>query len=170
MGNFVALFIGNCVSCISISPRQQGEVLQIVKLDGKIAKLTAPVLVKDLSTNLVYYVLPAAAAAAMSPERVPSTSGQSEQSDGVKKRIKIVITKQQLQQLLSKSVSVEEILAGTNKETCQDRGLDSPRNWRPRLDSIPEGRNVSIRNFSRLAESPSVSHFVVLCSYQIVTS
>lgn len=165
MGNFVALSIGNCVSCISISPRQQGKVLQIVKLDGKIANLTAPVLVKDLSTNLVgsgislskgdskrlplnhelklgkvYYVLPAAAAA-MSPERVPSTAGQSEQSDGVKKRIKIVITKQQLQQLLSKSVSVEEILAGTNKETCQDRGLDSPRNWRPRLDSIPEGND-----------------------------
>lgn len=52
----------------------------------------------------------------MSPERGPSTASQSEQSDGVKKRIKIVITKQQLQQLLSKSLSVEEVLAGSEKE------------------------------------------------------
>ncbi|KAI3410531.1 uncharacterized protein J3R85_018730 [Psidium guajava] len=170
MGNFAALCRGYCVSCISISTRQQGKALQIVKLDGKIAKLAAPVLVKDLSTNLggssgislskgdakqlplnyelkpgkVYYVLPAAAAAAaatISPERVPSPAGQSEQSGGVKKRIKIVITKQQLQQLLSKSVSVEEVLIGIDKGDCQDRGLGSPRNWKPRLDSIPEGND-----------------------------
>lgn len=170
MGNSVALSRGNCVSCISISARQQGKFLQIVKLDGKIIKLTAPVLVKDLSRNLggsgiglskgdskrllpnhmlnlgkVYYVLPADAAAAdtatMSPERGPSTASQSEQSDGVKKRIKIVITKQQLQQLLSKSLSVEEVLAGSEKGTSQGRGLDSPGNWRPRLDSIPEGND-----------------------------
>lgn len=167
MGNSVALSRGNCVSCISISARRQGKFLQIVKLDGKIIKLTAPVLVKDLSRNLggsgiglskgdskrlplnhvlnlgkVYYVLPAdAAAATMSPERGPSTASQSEQSDGVKKRIKIVITKQQLQQLLSKSLSVEEVLAGSEKGISQGRGLDSPGNWRPRLDSIPEGND-----------------------------
>ncbi|XP_030549099.1 uncharacterized protein LOC115754269 [Rhodamnia argentea] len=164
MGNFVALCRGNCASCLSISTRQQGKVLQIVKLDGKIAELTTPVLVKDLSTNLggsgislskgdgkrlppnhklklgkVYYVLPAAAT--IGPERVPSPVGQSEQSDGVKKRIKMVITKQQLQQLLSKSVSVEEVLAGIEKGDRHDRGLDSPRNWRPQLDSIPEGND-----------------------------
>lgn len=169
MGNSVALRRGNCVPCIGISTTRQGKVLQIVKLDGKIAKLTAPVLVRDLSMDLVgsgiglsegdskqlplnhklklgkvYYVLPpaaVAAAATMSPERVPSPAGQSAQSDGVKKRIKIVITKQQLRQLLSKSVTVEEVLAGIKKGTCQDRGLDSPRNWRPRLDSIPEGND-----------------------------
>ncbi|KAF8008365.1 hypothetical protein BT93_K2133 [Corymbia citriodora subsp. variegata] len=167
MGNSVALCRGNCVSCVRISTRQQGKVLQIVKLDGKVTELTTPVLVKDLSTKLggsgigvsrgdskrllpnhklelgkAYYVLPAdATAATMSPEGVPSLAGQSEQSDSVKRRIKIVITKQQLQQLLSKSVSVEEVLGGIEKGTCQNRGLHSPRNWRPRLDSIPEGNN-----------------------------
>ncbi|MBA0773577.1 hypothetical protein Gotri_008844, partial [Gossypium trilobum] len=54
----------------------------------------------------------------------------------VKDRIKVVITKQELQQLLAKQVSVQEVLAGLEKRNGSF--VESPRNWKPKLDSILE--------------------------------
>ncbi|CAI9767748.1 unnamed protein product [Fraxinus pennsylvanica] len=50
------------------------------------------------------------------------------------KRIKVVITKQQLQALLSKRISVEEVL-GVYR-SCNS--VDSQTSWKPVLKSIPE--------------------------------
>lgn len=127
---------------------KRGGVLQVVKMDGKILEFTTPINVKDILVNFsgsgiglskedsehlppdyelkmgkVYYMLPSA--------------DVSSNNMGVK-RIKIVITKQQLQDLLAKQISVEDVLLGLEKRTCDD-SLDSPRNWKPKLESIPEG-------------------------------
>jgi hypothetical protein len=61
---------------------------------------------------------------------------EEEASSGGVKRIKVVITKQQLQQLLKKEISLEEVLLGLEQKSSS---LDSPRNWKPKLESIPEG-------------------------------
>ncbi|GLT48300.1 hypothetical protein SLA2020_219330 [Shorea laevis] len=156
--------MGNCLapcSCHGALKAKSKKVLQIEKMDGKMLEFKTPVLVKDVLVNFssvgiglsksarerlppdyelklgkVYYFLP------------PSSSGSTEASTArehnssmadtrAAKRIKVVITKQQLQQLLSKQVTTEEILAGPKKNNCYI--IDESTNWKPKLESIPEG-------------------------------
>ncbi|CAK7324272.1 unnamed protein product [Dovyalis caffra] len=153
--------LGHCVirppfigSCIRFPETKHEEVLQVVKTDGKVLEFSNPILVKDILVNFsgsgigltkeaiehlppsyelklgnVYHILPPA------PVISPVVDREEEASGGVK-RIKVVITKQQLQQLLTKEISVEEVLLGLEQKSSS---LDSPRNWKPKLESIPEG-------------------------------
>lgn len=57
---------------------------------------------------------------------------------GTCKRIKVVIKKQELQELLSKTISFEEVLSGILKR--EDRSINSPRSWKPQLETICEGK------------------------------
>ncbi|KAL3574694.1 hypothetical protein D5086_022795 [Populus alba] len=158
MGNCLA----HCVrppligSCIRIAEAKQEKVLQVVKTDGKVLEFSTQILVRDLLVNFsgsgigltqegieehhlppgyklnlgnVYYLLPSA------PVISPVIDGDDQASGGVK-RIKVVITKQQLQHLLTKEISVEEFLLGRAEKVLS---LDSPRNWKPYLEPIPEG-------------------------------
>lgn len=151
--------MGNCVApckpskglCITDVAGKRERVLQVVKMDGKVLEFSTPTIVKDilvnfsgtgiglskeasehlppnyeLKTGKVYYMLPADI----------SSTPHDDVDIGVK-RIKIVITKQQLQDLLTKQISVEDVLLGLEKQTCDS--LDSPKNWKPKLESIPEG-------------------------------
>lgn len=122
-------------------------MLKIVKMDGKVLEYKTSLLVKDLLVSFkgcgvgvtqkctqylppdyelklghFYYLLPL---------------DNLEPLDGVK-RIKVVISKQQLQELLSKKVSVEEVLLGS----MQRSAFGSPHSmssWRPVLETITEG-------------------------------
>jgi hypothetical protein len=153
--------MGNCVApcntskepCITDVAAKPERVLQVVKMDGKVLEFSMPTTVKDILVNFsgtgiglskeasehlppnyelkmgkVYYMLPA---------DISSTPDDVEKADIGVKRIKIVITKQQLQDLLTKQISVEDVLLGLEKRTCDS--LDSPKNWTPKLESIPEG-------------------------------
>ncbi|KAE8077623.1 hypothetical protein FH972_016172 [Carpinus fangiana] len=153
--------MGNCVApcktrkelCITDVAAKPERVLQVVKMDGKVLEFSMPTIVKDILVNFsgtgiglskeasehlppnyelkmgkVYYMLPA---------DISSTPDDVEKADRGVKRIKIVITKQQLQDLLTKQISVEDVLLGLEKRTCDS--LDSPKNWKPKLESIPEG-------------------------------
>ncbi|KAJ6418877.1 hypothetical protein OIU84_002116 [Salix udensis] len=157
MGNCLALcvrppFIG---SCVRVAEARHGRVLQVVKTDGKVLEFNTPILVRDILANFsgagiglaregiehhlppgyelklgnVYYILPSA------PVISPVVDGEDQASGGVK-RIKVVITKKQLQHLLTKEISVEEVLLGLEQKSSS---LDSPRNWKPNLEPIPEG-------------------------------
>ncbi|KAA3459973.1 Glutaminase-asparaginase [Gossypium australe] len=143
--------MGNCSAFLrAVKAKPDQKVIQVVKTDGKILEFRAPLLVKDvlvkfsgsgigLSTTVshhlpmnyelkmgkVYYILPAT--------EPPSTAVGT---GGSVKRIKVVITKQELQQLLAKQVSVQEVLAGLEKRNGSF--VVSPRNWKPKLDSILE--------------------------------
>ncbi|KAH8487726.1 hypothetical protein Peur_068984 [Populus x canadensis] len=158
MGNCLA---HNCVrppfigSCIGFPQAKHEKVLHVVKTDGKVLEFSAPILVKDIAVNFpgsgigltneaiehlppsyelklgnVYHVLPPP------PGTSPVVDREEEASSGGVKRIKVVITKQQLQQLLKKEISLEEVLLGLEQKSSS---LDSPRNWKPKLESIPEG-------------------------------
>ncbi|KAJ4726745.1 hypothetical protein OWV82_005395 [Melia azedarach] len=148
MATSFTICIPSISSCIRrrSSTAEQEEVLQIVKMDGKVLEFNSPVLVKDVLVNVsglgiglsrqashhlppnyqlklgkVYYTLPSTEASNHAAEPAATT--------GVVKRIKVVITKQQLEQLLSKQISVGEVLSV----------LQTPTNWKPKLESIPEG-------------------------------
>lgn len=99
----------------------------------------------ELAIGKVYYLLPSLSC---SKSRVtPSPSGissrsvargkEKEQGTGIR-RIKIIISKQQLQELLEKQISMEEILKGLNKKAYTSPVVTSPH-WKPKLESIPEG-------------------------------
>ncbi|OMO95088.1 hypothetical protein CCACVL1_05589 [Corchorus capsularis] len=157
--------MGNCWAVLKPSElnAKHEKILQVVKLDGKILEFKAPLLVKDvlvefsgsgigLSRSLqkplplnhelklgkVYYILPSVdPAGTSSPESLASTMADTRQTGaGGVKRIKVVITKQELQKLLTKQISVEEVLAGLEKRNGDF--VTSPRNWKPKLESISE--------------------------------
>ncbi|GMJ06340.1 hypothetical protein like AT3G10120 [Hibiscus trionum] len=154
--------MGNCWALVKPSecsrPRDARDkpnrnVVRVVKMDGKMLEFKAPLLVKDvlvkysgsgigfsktvsqhlplnyeLKTGNVYYILPASDSSSV-------TDTQQAGAGGVK-RIKVVITKQELQQLLTKQISVAEVLAGLQKRNGSS--VVSPRNWKPKLESISE--------------------------------
>ena len=98
----------------------------------------------ELKSGKVYHLLPSSVSSGdSSSSSVGATEVSSMADDGEKKktttttsgmtRIKVVITKQQLQELLSKKTSLEELLLS------QSVFPSSPGNWKPKLDPIPEG-------------------------------
>ncbi|KAK4431268.1 hypothetical protein Salat_0888900 [Sesamum alatum] len=128
-------------------------------MDGKVVEFTAPVLVKELLMNFegfgvkssrksskhlppsfelklggIYYLLPSEAPMQLK-SMVTAVPVKAEPEPNTPfKRVKVVITKKQLQDLLEKKISVEKIILGTDK-TCS---VDCPANWKPTLTSIPE--------------------------------
>lgn len=127
-------------------------------MDGKIMEFSAPILVKDVLRNFsgynvalsrdalqhlplnsrlklgdMYYLIP-------SVESLESAEGsrkvEKEEGGGIK-RIKVVITRQQLQDLLAKQGLAVDILSGLRSETCtnDDKCMTI---WKPELESIPE--------------------------------
>ncbi|GAB4826116.1 hypothetical protein Ancab_008986 [Ancistrocladus abbreviatus] len=126
------------------------KVLQVLKIDGKILEFRAPLLVKDLLASYpcfyagvfreatqplppdyelklgkVYYLLPS-----------PDSYADGERKVGGSKRIKVVITKQQLRQLMSKEIGPEDVLLGINQRPCSSEV--SSLAWSPSLEAIPE--------------------------------
>ncbi|KAF8379924.1 hypothetical protein HHK36_027389 [Tetracentron sinense] len=132
-----------------------------MKTNGKILEYRSSLLVKDLLVNFsgygvavskealqhlppnyelkigqIYYLHPSSSSVGpVSPAGI-SPLADTDGTSGIK-RIKIIITKKQLQELLAKQVSVEEVLAGLQKGTWD--GVDSPTSWRPTLGTILEG-------------------------------
>ncbi|GFP88759.1 hypothetical protein PHJA_001019600 [Phtheirospermum japonicum] len=129
-------------------------------MDGKIIEFKAPILVKELlmgfegfevkssrkSSNHhppnfelqlgeTYYLIPSS----KSPDEAinpTATKGESDDhSKAVVKRIKVVITKKQLQEMLSNKTSLENIIIGIDKACLV--------NWRPNLTSIPEENELN---------------------------
>ncbi|THG14851.1 uncharacterized protein At1g66480-like [Camellia sinensis] len=159
--------MGNCIAICKPNSNKSGsesaadehrKVLQVVKTDGKILEFKSPITVKDFLVNFsgfsiavsqilskplppsyelklgkTYHLLPPP------PSPPTSTAEKTAQSNGVK-RIKVVITKQQLQELLSKQRSIEDVLLSGLERKSSSSSVDSASTcWKPKLESIPEG-------------------------------
>ncbi|XVF12852.1 hypothetical protein REPUB_Repub08aG0155200 [Reevesia pubescens] len=72
----------------------------------------------------------------ISPEYKRHMGEDDATNDGIKK-IRLLVTRQELRGLLSKRMSVEELLAGVHREGRHR--IDFIRKWRPLLETIPEG-------------------------------
>ncbi|KAI3944722.1 hypothetical protein MKW98_021180 [Papaver atlanticum] len=137
------------------------NVVRVLKMNGKVAvEYLSSILVKDvlvnfdgfgvgisegssqilppnyeLKTGKVYYLLP-------NPESL-LTKTDNQCLSGEVKQIKVIITKQQLQELLSKKGSIEGMIAKVSEGLFEHNNVDedeSTRSWRPELETIPEGR------------------------------
>ncbi|CAI8598594.1 unnamed protein product [Vicia faba] len=141
--------MGNCLAhptpisksyCIAST---MGKLVKVAKEDGKILEFTSPIHVKDILTNFpgngigvsknatetlsqdhelkggkLYYLIP---------------HNKEEETEGGIKRIKVLITKQQLQQLVTKQISLQELLS-----VVMEDGVRFRSDRKPILDSIPE--------------------------------
>lgn len=169
MGNCLVLYGHNRVSCFAdVETTKKRDIVQILKSDGEIFEFSTPVLVKDvlrkfsgfgialarknplhlppdfwLKLGSRYHLIP-------SVEELESVeeSRVVDKEDGVR-RIKVVITKKQLQDLLSKEVLAADILSVLRSETYEgdddddDDDDSSTRIWKPKLESIPEEHETS---------------------------
>ena len=107
-----------------------------MKVDGKILLFSSPIHFKDM-LGKVYYLLPCLSSVGTTSPADLSSIADKQKANGVR-RIKIVITKKQLQEQLTKQASVEDFLLGLEKKTCNN-AFDSRTNGKPKLESISEG-------------------------------
>lgn len=135
--------------------QKKGKIVRVAKPDGKILEFRTPILVREILENFPALSIAASKEEASSSQPLsmdyelkvgrlyyllPNLSscignGESEERGSGMKRVKIVITKQQLQQLVNKQISIEDVLS----KVQSSRIVDFQSNWKPKLDSIPEG-------------------------------
>ncbi|KAM6555272.1 hypothetical protein CsatB_002291 [Cannabis sativa] len=90
----------------------------------------------ELKLGKVYYVIPFSSSKSNN-EKNPcgiSSSIEGNNNLGGVKRIKIVITKQQLKELLNKKISMDDVVISSLEN---DKSYFNG-NWKPKLESIPE--------------------------------
>ncbi|KAK4277633.1 hypothetical protein QN277_015602 [Acacia crassicarpa] len=131
---------------------KQSKVVRVAKLDGKILEFSSPVLVKDVLKNFPELHLGASNESSESEHLCPDyelragrlyyllnsqcdlpSTGNREMANG-SKRVKVVITRKQLEMLVSKQISLEDVLSQGHNRT-----FDLPSNCKRKLHSIPEG-------------------------------
>lgn len=151
MGNCLVLQRPNASSRVNVAGDK--KIIRVVKIDGKIVEYRHSMLVKDLLMDLVGYGIGASSKASqhLPPNhelRVGNTyyllpsSGEEMSSETGRdcpagsKRIKLIIPKQQLEELLSKKISMEDVVASLRIDTPDDVACTT--SWRPRLETILE--------------------------------
>ncbi|ERM98527.1 hypothetical protein AMTRI_Chr09g38560 [Amborella trichopoda] len=159
--------MGNCVLVPQATrplmlEAEEENIVRIAKTDGKILEYRAPLVVEQVLTTFEgqalytsgissdslskdyrlkpgqpYYLMPN-----KTVEEPASTEEQGlERESGGVVRLKVVITKQQLQELLAKSISVADVISSLrNMEDGSNRGHS--RGWRPCLETIHEDGGV----------------------------
>ena len=173
MGN--CLILGKSKQGDALPLKEDNRVLQIVRMDGKILEFRTPLLVRDLlvdypsfyvgifkeaTQNLpleyklkigkMYYLLPSIDHASSTNYIHRGSDHHEEQRkiEAPSKRIKVVLTKQQLKQLITKQgrLGLEElIISKVDVEPKKDCGFPhhaASSAWMPMLESIPEETGV----------------------------
>ncbi|KAK3232333.1 hypothetical protein Dsin_004214 [Dipteronia sinensis] len=162
-----SIMVSNCFG----KAAKTKKVLRIVKMDGKLLEMKSPVKVEEilrsfsgsgigvsekaseflplnyqLKLGKVYYVIPSINSEkekAVQVEAKAEGEAEATAKAGGVKRIKVVITKKQLQQLLEKQLSMEEVLLAVGRSSSSSASweVESPTtsNWKPKLEAIPEG-------------------------------
>ncbi|XP_008777334.1 uncharacterized protein LOC103697281 [Phoenix dactylifera] len=162
MGNCIALSKPNREILWDDSLEDHRTPIRIAKTDGKVLEYHgASVLVRDflpdfdgsgvgvsqqasqhlrpeheLRIGSAYYLLPLGTTSLTSRDEDPLAE-DTKVLDSSCRRVKVVVKKQQLQELVSMTISVEEVLSEILRR--EDRRISSPRSWEPQLETIFEG-------------------------------
>ncbi|CAL0319556.1 unnamed protein product [Lupinus luteus] len=137
--------MGNSLApCLCIS--KHDKVVRVAKPDGKVLEFSSPIHVKDILNKFHAFSVCVSKEASHSLSLdhelkagrlyylIPSMlSSPNITTQGNTKRIKVVITKQQLEKLVTKQISIEDIL--TDVQTVS---VDLLNKQKPKLDPIPE--------------------------------
>ncbi|KAI0489086.1 hypothetical protein KFK09_028927 [Dendrobium nobile] len=137
------------------------KILRIIKVDGKVMEYSTSILVKDvllsfhgfgvgLSKNTCEllspdYELKAGRTYHLLPLTLPRSQGLNPslmqkdeiEDNGGSRRVKVVLTKLQLQQLLSMNISLAELISAASG--CEEFSKRNRRSWKPELETIVEG-------------------------------
>ncbi|GMJ13912.1 hypothetical protein like AT3G10120 [Hibiscus trionum] len=157
--------MGNCLAL-------EGKVIRVMKTDGKILEYQAPIKVQQVLSDfsghalsdsfsgvrhlqpdakllpgLLYYLIPLPSPSQKSKKKVRFSNvpeANDEQGSPGVVRIKLIISKKELQELVQKGVSVHEMASqlqskkSTNGVDTSDADDDNCRRWKPALESIAE--------------------------------
>lgn len=176
MGNYLALCTVGDMQSKEVLLKEKRILQIIKEVDGKILEFTNPVMVRDLLVSYPnsyvgifkeatqplpldyklkigksYYLLPS-----FDHAHTTTTCNEGDEATReingttttrtTKTTIKVVITKEQLQKMLSKQGRIEELLLGVVPKKLSSEGCSyssaSSTTWFPKLQSIPEGNDV----------------------------
>ncbi|CAL5204134.1 unnamed protein product [Lathyrus oleraceus] len=142
MGNCLALSKPISEPCCIASTME--KLVKVAKQDGKILEFSSPIHVKDILTNFPgNYGIGVSKNATETLSQDHELKGgklhyllphnKEEELEAGIKRIKVLITKQQLQQLVNKQISLQDLLSVVKEDGVHIRNVRKPI-----LDSIPE--------------------------------
>ncbi|XVF07664.1 hypothetical protein REPUB_Repub06bG0159200 [Reevesia pubescens] len=157
--------MGNCLVL-------EEKVIRVMKTDGKILEYQAPIKVQQVLSDFsghaisdsfsgfqhlqqdakllsgqLYYLIPVPSPSQKSKKkkvRFSNPEVNDEQGSPSVVRIKLIISKQELQELLQKGVSVHDMVSQKNQSKQRRNELDTSdaddncRGWKPVLESIAE--------------------------------
>ncbi|WJX40585.1 hypothetical protein P8452_28042 [Trifolium repens] len=144
MGNYLALckpISGSCYIFDTIE--KHVKVVRVTKEDGKILEFSSPIYVKDILTNFPANSIGVTKNAIETLSQDDELKGgklyymiphnKEAEPEGGMKRIKVLITKKQFQQLVTEQISLQELLSVVKRD-----GVNLRCDRKPILDSIPE--------------------------------
>ncbi|XP_058781420.1 uncharacterized protein LOC131655596 [Vicia villosa] len=142
MGNCLAL--SKPISQSYCTSSTMEKLVKVAKEDGKILEFSSPVYVKDILTNFPgNYGIGVSKIATETLSQDHELKGgklyylhphnKEEEPEAGMKRVKVLITKQQLQQLVTKQISLQDLLS-----VVKEDGVRFRSDRKTILDSIPE--------------------------------
>ncbi|CAJ2667345.1 unnamed protein product [Trifolium pratense] len=143
MGNYLALCKPISRSCYIFDTMEKHvKFVRVTKEDGKILEFSSPIYVKDILTNFPANSIGVTKNATETLSQDDELKGgklyymiphkEAEPEAGIK-RIKVLITKKQLQQLVTEQISLHELLSVVKTD-----GVNLRCDKKSILDSIPE--------------------------------
>jgi PADRE domain len=137
--------MGNCL----IVQITRSEVITIMKMDGKMLTYESPIkayqILERFPGHIISDPLSMPRQLGLMSDMVPGHQYnmlpvENQMDHGSAVRVKLVITKKELKEMLKKEVSLDEMVSLFQASDERKEGdEDSVRGWRPSLESIPEG-------------------------------
>ncbi|KAL4272298.1 hypothetical protein GQ457_13G012530 [Hibiscus cannabinus] len=156
--------MGNCLVL------EDRVIIRVMKTDGKILEYQGPIKVEQvlldfsghalsdsfsgyqhlqpdakLLPGLIYYLVPVPSLSQTSKKKVRFTNIPDEQGSPGVVRIKLIISKKELQELVQRGVSVHDMASQMQSKQNTNIGVDGDddncrRKWKPALESIDEAQ------------------------------
>ncbi|XP_021909065.1 uncharacterized protein LOC110823084 [Carica papaya] len=125
----------SCIPSLSSCAAKKHRARFVAGNGAEKVELEATTLAKDMSVD--FSARSVSHGGHSSPYGLSSSKNDAVQAGGVK-RIRLVLTKQQLQQLLTKEISLGQVITGTETTSFFSANLLDSEKRKPRLETIEE--------------------------------
>lgn len=138
--------MGNCL----IVQTTRSEAIKIMKMDGKTLTYDSPMkvyqILEGFPGHMISDPLSVPQQLSLMSDMVPGRQYcmlpvEKQIDHGSVVRVKLVITKKELKEMLTKEASLDEMVSlfQASDDPRKENDEDIVRGWRPSLESIPEG-------------------------------